>query len=170
MSPTATGAHLENLICTDLLAWPETESTRPVILYWRTSGGEEVDFVIEWQRGLLAVEVKATTNPGYNDSKGLRNFLQEYGNTVLGALLLHGGDSTFWIAAGVLAIPWWKIIQCLGTMMLTGQAAPRQRCDMLRHHAAVRSSAWCCMNTGLSAAGMLRKGSHCSGNTSCGPQ
>ena len=107
---TASGAHLENLICTDLLAWRETESTRPVILYWRTSSGEEVDFVIEWQGRLLAVEVKATTNPGYNDSKGLRSFLLEYGNTALGALLLHGGDSTFWIAAGVLAVPWWKII------------------------------------------------------------
>jgi predicted AAA+ superfamily ATPase len=107
---TASGAHLENLICTDLLAWRETQSTRPAILYWRTSTGEEVDFVVEWQGRLLAVEVKATTNPGYNDSRGLRSFLQEYGNTALGGLLLHGGDSTFWLASGVLAVPWSTII------------------------------------------------------------
>jgi predicted AAA+ superfamily ATPase len=107
---TASGAHLENLICTDLLAWRETQSIRPAILYWRTSAGEEVDFVIEWQGRLLAVEVKATANPGYNDSKGLRSFLQEYGDTALGGLLLHGGDSTFWLATGVLAVPWSKII------------------------------------------------------------
>jgi predicted AAA+ superfamily ATPase len=106
----ASGAHLENVICTDLLAWRETESTRPGILYWRTSSGEEVDFVVEWQGRLLAVEVKATTNPGYNDSKGLRSFLLEYGDTALGGLLLHGGDSTLWISAGVLAVPWWRII------------------------------------------------------------
>jgi len=107
---TASGAHLENLICTDLLAWRETQSTRPAVLFWRTSSGEEVDFVIEWQGRLLAVEVKATTNPGYNDSKGLRTFLQEYAKTALGGLLLHGGDSSFWMADGVLAVPWSAII------------------------------------------------------------
>jgi hypothetical protein len=26
---------------------------RPAILYWRTSTGDEVDFVIEWQGNLL---------------------------------------------------------------------------------------------------------------------
>jgi multidrug efflux pump len=39
-----------------------------------------------------------------------------------------------------------------------------------RHHAAVSKSPWCCVNTVLSAGGIERKGSHCSGNTSCGPQ
>jgi uncharacterized protein len=109
-STAVSGAHLENIICTDLLAWREAQSTRPAILYWRTSSGDEVDFVIEWQGRLLAVEVKSTTNPGYNDSKGLRSFLHEYGSTALGGLLLHGGDSIFWIAAGVLAVPWWKVV------------------------------------------------------------
>lgn len=104
------GAHLENVVLTDLLAWRETEITRPSILYWRTSSGEEVDFVVESQRGLLGLEVKATANPGYNDSKGLRSFLQEYGEAAIGGLLLHGGTETFWISERVLAVPWWRVI------------------------------------------------------------
>ncbi len=104
------GAHLENVICTDLLAWREAETMRPAILYWRTSTGDEVDFVIEWQGKLLGIEVKATANPGYNDAKGLRTFLQEYGDTALGGVLLCGGEKTFWISEGVLAVPWWKVI------------------------------------------------------------
>lgn len=104
------GAHLENIVCNDLLAWRETDATRPSILYWRTSTGEEVDFVIEWKGKLLAIEVKATKNPGYNDSKGLRSFLKEYGDDAVGGLLLYGGQDTFWISQGVLAAPWWKII------------------------------------------------------------
>jgi len=67
-------------------------------------------FAIESQGKLLAIEVKATSNPGYNDAKGLRTFLQEYGDDVLGGVLLYNGERTFWISEGVLAAPWWKII------------------------------------------------------------
>jgi predicted AAA+ superfamily ATPase len=96
--------------CTDLFAWRETDTARPAILYWRTSSGDEVDFVIERQGTLLAIEVKATSNPGYNDAKGLRTFLQEYGDDALGGLLLYGGERIFWISERVLAAPWWKVI------------------------------------------------------------
>jgi uncharacterized protein len=105
-----TGAHLENIVCTDLLAWREIDTARPAILYWRTSSGDEVDFLIERKGKLLPIEVKATENPGYNDSKGLRAFKDEYGADVLGGLLLHGGEKTYWVAEAVLAAPWWKVI------------------------------------------------------------
>ena len=104
------GAHLENIVCTDLLVWRETDSARPAILYWRTSAGDEVDFVVERHGKLLAIEVKASVNPGYNDAKSLRTFLCDYADDALGGLLLHGGDRTFWISEGVLAAPWWKVI------------------------------------------------------------
>ncbi len=103
------GAHLENIVLTDLLAWRETDAARPGVMYWRTSGGEEVDFVVERKHQLLAIEVKASTNPGYADAKHLRTFLAEYPNAV-GGLLLHDGAETFWISERVLATPWWKVI------------------------------------------------------------
>lgn len=107
---TPSGAHLENLVLTDLLAWRETDAGRPSILYWRTSTGEEVDFVIERQGRLLPVEVKATTNPGYADARHLRTFLSEYRGETAGALLLHAGRETFWISEGVLATPWHTVV------------------------------------------------------------
>jgi predicted AAA+ superfamily ATPase len=104
------GEHLENVVFTDLLAWREMEGSRPRILYWRTSSGEEVDFVIEAKGKLLAVEVKGKRNPGLNDTRGLRAFMEEYGEDVLGGLLLYGGDDVLWIADRVLAVPWWRVI------------------------------------------------------------
>jgi len=104
------GAHLENLVLTDLLAWRETDVARPGVMYWRTSSGEEVDFVVERKQQTLAIEVKASTNPGYADAKHLRTFLAEYPDTAVGALLLHDGTETFWISDRVLATPWWKVI------------------------------------------------------------
>lgn len=105
-----TGAHLENLILCDLLTWRDAEPARPSVLYWRTAGGEEVDFVLEWRGRLLAVEVKATPRPSHRDGRHLRSFLDEYGKAGHGALLLHTGGSTEWLSEGVLSVPWWRVL------------------------------------------------------------
>lgn len=104
------GAHFENLVLCDLLAWRDAELDRPAVLYWRTAGGEEVDFVLERRGKLLAVEVKATSRPTHRDARHLRAFLAEYGKAAHGALLLHTGNETAWLSEGVLAVPWWRVL------------------------------------------------------------
>lgn len=104
------GAHLENLVLTDLVVWREVVTPRPEILYWRTVNGEEVDFVIEAGRRLLPVEVKATSRPAHRDARHLLTFRQEYGQAVHGGLVLHTGKEVFWLAEGILAVPWWRVV------------------------------------------------------------
>lgn len=104
------GAHLENLILNDLLAWRDSRIPRPEILYWRTATGDEVDFLIEWQGRILPVEVKATAQPRLSDARGLLAFRAEYPDLARAGLLLHTGTETGWIAQGVLAAPWWRVI------------------------------------------------------------
>jgi len=105
-----TGAHLENLIVTDLLAWREAQVRWPEILYWRTAKGAEVDIVIEWDGRLLPIEVKAASRVGHRDARHLRTFMDEYGAAVRGALLLYTGDEMFWLSERVLAVPWWRVV------------------------------------------------------------
>jgi predicted AAA+ superfamily ATPase len=104
------GAHLENLVLTDLVAWRDAQVEPPQVLYWRTRTGAEVDFVVEHGAELLPIEVKATQRPRTVDAQGLLAFREEYGNRVRGGLLLHGGDATFWVAKDVLATPWWTVL------------------------------------------------------------
>lgn len=104
------GAHLENYILTDLLAWRETETPRPEISYWRTAAGAEVDFVVERKRQLLAVEVKAGNSPNPRDAAHIKRFCAEYGSQARGGLLVHGGGESFWLGEGILAVPWWQVI------------------------------------------------------------
>ena len=106
----ATGAHLENLVLCDLLAWRDADPARPVVLYWRTAVGEEVDFVLERRGRLLAIEVKAGTQPTHKDAHHLATFLDEYGEAAHGALLLHTGEQTEWLAERILAVPWWRVL------------------------------------------------------------
>jgi hypothetical protein len=106
-----TGAHLENLVVTDLLAWADaTVGVRPEILHWRTASGQEVDAVVEVGDRLLAIEVKSTSRPTARDARHLVAFRDEYGAQVAGALLLHAGDATFRLSEGVVATPWWRVL------------------------------------------------------------
>lgn len=104
------GAHLENLVLQDLLAWRDARVERAELGYWRTSTGEEVDFVIESGRGLLPIEVKAASRPRLADCAHLRTFRAEYGKQARAGLLLHTGNMLEWMAPDVLAAPWWKVL------------------------------------------------------------
>jgi predicted AAA+ superfamily ATPase len=106
----ARGAHLENVVLTDLLAWSATASPRTAVLHWRTSAGAEVDFVLERGRRLLPVEVKASARLSIGDARHLRTFMTEYARAAPAALLLYDGEETFWLDRGVLAAPWHRVI------------------------------------------------------------
>lgn len=78
--------------------------------YWRTTIGEEVDFVIEAANKLLPIEVKATASPRLADFAHLRTFRAEYGNKARAGLRLHTGSSVEWLTPDVLAAPWWRVL------------------------------------------------------------
>jgi hypothetical protein len=105
-----TGAHLENLVLGDLLAWRDARPQPAEILYWRTATGEEVDLVIEAGKTLVPIEIKATTRPRVDDGRHLRVFREEYKGRSRAGLLLHTGDRAEWLAPGILATPWWSVL------------------------------------------------------------
>jgi len=104
------GAHLENLVLNDLLAWRDARVERVELAYWRTTIGEEVDFVIEAGGKLLPIEVKATSKPRLADCTHLRTFRQEYGRKAHAGILLHTGRTVEWLTPDVLAVPWWRVL------------------------------------------------------------
>lgn len=104
------GAHLENLVLGDLLAWRDSRTTPAEVLYWRTTNGEEVDFVLEVGRTLVPIEVKMTSRPRVDDARHLALFRKEYKTRTRAGLLLHTGDRVEWLAPGILAAPWWRVL------------------------------------------------------------
>lgn len=104
------GAHLENLVLQDLLAWRDSRLERASLLYWRTTVDEEIDFVIETTGRLLPIEVKSATRPRLGDARHLDAFHAEYGEKARAGLLLHAGQALEWLGPRVLAAPWWKVL------------------------------------------------------------
>ena len=104
------GVHLENIVLQDLLTWRAGRIDRAEIHYWRTTLGEEVDFIIETGGRVLPIEVKVSKQPHIGDAAKLRVFRREYGNLARSGLLLHTGDKMAWLTDDVLAVPWWRVI------------------------------------------------------------
>jgi hypothetical protein len=62
------------------------------------------------QTGKSTLEVKSSKQPRLADCKSIAIFRQEYGKKALPGLVLHDGSETTWLADGVLATPWWRVI------------------------------------------------------------
>lgn len=104
------GQVLENLVLNDLLAWRGTCLPEPEIMYWRTSTGQEVDFVVESEDRLLAIEVRSSSRVGTEDVRHLKTFSKENAGRFHGGLLLYDGDRVLRIAEDVVAAPWWSVL------------------------------------------------------------
>ncbi|MBI3659391.1 ATP-binding protein [Candidatus Acetothermia bacterium] len=99
------GGLFETLVFHHLRVHAQRLSPRAHLYYWRTASGEEVDFVLEWGRQLLAVEVKLAQRPRYADVGGLVTFLREYPEARAG-LLVHTGQEIRRLDEKIIAVPW----------------------------------------------------------------
>ncbi|MDE2836385.1 MAG: ATP-binding protein [Chloroflexota bacterium] len=103
------GARLENMVLHDLLVWRDSRFKHAEVFYWRTAGGQEVDFVIEEGERLLPIEVKASRRANVRDAMHIHAFQEEYGPMARPGLVLHTGEIVEWLLPGVLAAPWWRV-------------------------------------------------------------
>lgn len=104
------GAHLENIVLNNLLAWRDARPGPADIFHWRTVSGAEVDFVIEAGDDLLPVEVKSSARPRLRDGEHIITFRSEYGEQSRPGLVLHTGREVKWLTPNVLTAPWWKVL------------------------------------------------------------
>jgi len=104
-SSRESGGVFESMIYLHLKSLTQLLTPNPRIFYWRTVTGKEVDFVIEWGRKLLAIEVKLSGKPKYSDIENLKIFLTEYPETTAG-ILIHTGNEIKIMHEKIIALPW----------------------------------------------------------------
>ncbi len=96
------GPALETLVLSELRAHDEYARLGYAFHYWRTSAGNEVDFVLYGEHGLVAIEVKRAARLRGEDTSGLRAFLADY--PMARAYLLYGGTRRY-LDDGVEVLP-----------------------------------------------------------------
>ncbi|HXP91783.1 MAG TPA: ATP-binding protein [Fibrobacteria bacterium] len=74
------GAIWETWAFTQIQGWFHNRgAVNPPIHWWRTTDGQEVDFVVESPRGLVTMECKAREATKDGDDRGLKAFEREHG-------------------------------------------------------------------------------------------
>lgn len=101
------GFWLEQAIFQTLQAWRAIDSTSRRIYYWRDRAGHEVDFVLEKNGVLVAMEVKAASQVTLSDTAGIKAFRQglSAAQPLRRGLVLYGGAARP-LGEGLHALPW----------------------------------------------------------------
>lgn len=112
-SPGAIGGHplfgplFETLIAGEIRKQCAEMSTRPNIYHWRSHGGAEVDFLLEFNGVFYPIEVKASCNLRSGDTSGISAFRRTYPRLKIGpGLIIAPIEEMSRLTETDYAIPW----------------------------------------------------------------
>lgn len=114
---TEYGAAFEHFIFMELRAWSVYRNQNLPLSYWRTSSGQEVDFILG--DGQLALEIKSSDNPTSDHLKGLRAWKEEHPNSR--CILVCRSPAPRLTRDHIHILPWQTFLDQLWDGSLTGQ-------------------------------------------------
>ena len=104
----ARGASWESFIIEQLIALFEIHIPNSRFYYWRTSGGAEVDLIIETNGKIIPIEIKLHSAPAKNMVKGLRFCMSDLG--VSKGYIIYPGDEMYSLDQNISVIPAKRIL------------------------------------------------------------
>jgi predicted AAA+ superfamily ATPase len=106
-----TGFWLEQTLFQTLQTWRALEPQRRKLHFWRDRAGREVDFILEQDHQLVALEIKLGSQVTASDAAGIRAFRDSLGRkaALVRGVVLHAGKSRP-LDANDVALPWgWMV-------------------------------------------------------------
>ncbi|MGE3310171.1 MAG: ATP-binding protein, partial [Limisphaerales bacterium] len=102
------GFWLEQVLFQSMQAWRSLDPVGRRIHYWRDRSGREVDFVLEKDGLLVAIEVKASRQVTLSDASGISAFRQSLGKrrSFRCGAVFHGGETAHALGPGLWSLPW----------------------------------------------------------------
>lgn len=100
------GRVLENFVHMELIKQASWSDYNLSLFHFRTSGGQEVDFVIERSDGsLVGIEVKATSQVDNKMFNHMKAFAEETGKKFLRGVVFYTGEKAIPFAKNLFALP-----------------------------------------------------------------
>lgn len=99
------GTIMETAVFGELIKSFTNQGVRPAIYYWRTSRGEEIDFILEIGQKIIPIEVKSTKTPSASSIKYLTEFCNVNKTLVDGGYLICLADTEVSLSSGIKAYP-----------------------------------------------------------------
>lgn len=104
--PSALGGLLENFVYMELCKQISFSEKKYQISHFRSTAGDEVDFVIEDMSGnLIAIELKSRETIKNDDFKGIKLFAKETADKFKKGILLYTGKEVIAFGKNIIALP-----------------------------------------------------------------
>ena len=104
------GFLVENRIAMELKALLSARLPLAKLYYWRTSGGAEVDLVVDYNGRLIPIEVKWSEQVSTRDLKGLESFFNDMGPDVPWGVVLYRGKQTVKVSEKLFLAPFEQVV------------------------------------------------------------
>ena len=80
----------------------------PGVYHFRTSGGAELDLLLEYNGALYPIEIKHTSQPKKRDLGGFTSLKECFPNeNIMPGLLICAVEKPRYLREDVIAVPWW---------------------------------------------------------------
>ncbi len=112
------GELFEQFIGVEILKLIRLFAPQAKLKFWRDHAGPEVDYVIEYNRRYIPIEVKWTTAPSAADARHLVKFMSEY-DCIKPALIICRTPKAMLLHENILAIGWEMMPALLRDLLLT---------------------------------------------------
>lgn len=99
------GAIFENQVACELYKTMVHRGEEPLLYFWRTAAGSEVDLIVEARGKLIPLEVKLSATPRPEMRRGISDFRKDYGDRAEAGYVIHPGESILPLGEGTLALP-----------------------------------------------------------------
>ena len=99
------GHLLENKIAIELKTLLSVYMPWARLFYWRTSGGAEVDFVVEERGRLIPIEVKWAESVDRYDLRGIKSFLRDFETSAPWGMVLYRGKNLLKVRNNLFLVP-----------------------------------------------------------------
>lgn len=104
------GALFETWMVMEIIKMTQAWPTPPHMYQFRSYGGAEVDLVLELNGVLYPIEIKAKSNPGRNDGRGIGAFRECFPKENIGkGLIVCAVEKPVRLAEELVAAPWWML-------------------------------------------------------------
>ena len=99
------GQLYENYIASELLKFIRTNGLETKLTFYRTRSGMEIDFILETENGLIAIEVKNRDIVTTSDFSSLRRLAESSGKSWIGGLVVYRGNKIQQLSDNLWAVP-----------------------------------------------------------------
>ncbi len=99
------GSIMETAVLMEIFKTLVHRGIEPQVYFWRTSTGIEVDIIVESSGRLIPIEVKLSATPRPSMASSIKALQQDLDEKATSGYLVHPGDITLPLGAGVTALP-----------------------------------------------------------------